>query len=96
MSTSITREREDDDEGLRSPKRTKVDDLADEHTPDETLITAHENEPESILPPSHVLLGVSSPPISSDGLRQVLESDVGISEYISREVAPISGIIKQR
>ncbi|KAF8845835.1 tRNA pseudouridine synthase D [Paxillus ammoniavirescens] len=96
MSTSITREREDDDEGLRSPKRTKVDNLVDEHTPDETVITALGIEPKSILPPSHVLLGVSSPPTSSDGFRQLLESDVGISEYISREVAPISGIIKQR
>jgi tRNA pseudouridine13 synthase len=51
---------------------------------------------ESILPPSHaVLLGIA-PTFSSDGLRQVLQTDVGISEYISRDVPPISGIIKQR
>ncbi|KAF9226574.1 tRNA pseudouridine synthase D [Gyrodon lividus] len=99
MSVSITREREDGDEGLRSPKRTKVDNLANEHAPSETIqtqSTPDKTEPESILPPSHVLLGVSSSPTSSDGLRQLLESDVGISEYISRDVAPISGIIKQR
>jgi tRNA pseudouridine13 synthase len=56
-----------------------------------------ENSPstESVLPPSHTLLGIA-PTFSSDGLRQVLQTDVGISEYISQDVPPISGIIKQR
>ncbi|KIJ70068.1 hypothetical protein HYDPIDRAFT_23214 [Hydnomerulius pinastri MD-312] len=97
MSTSITREREDDEEQSRSPKRTKVDSLPDAPAVSETTKnTPDKSEPESILPPSHILLGKSSPPISSSGLRQLLESDVGISEYISRDVPPISGIIKQR
>ncbi|KAF9247319.1 tRNA pseudouridine synthase D [Melanogaster broomeanus] len=100
MSTSIARERDDDDdEALRSTKRTKIDDITDEHAPGEiiqTQSTPDKPESKSILPPSHVLLGVSSPPTSSEGLRQLLESDVGISEYISRDVAPFSGIIKQR
>ena len=93
----------------RSPKRTKVDELADvddgpivvDTSPlmKAALVAADSKDDspstESVLPPSHTLLGIV-PTFSSDGLRQVLQTDVGISEYISRDVPPISGIIKQR
>jgi tRNA pseudouridine13 synthase len=107
MSSSTIREREDDEELARSPKRTKVDELADDGpivvdvSPlmKSALVAADSKEnsstSESVLPPSHTLLGIA-PTFSSDGLRQVLQTDVGISEYISRDVPPISGIIKQR
>ncbi|KAH7929415.1 tRNA pseudouridine synthase D [Leucogyrophana mollusca] len=111
MSSATIRERDTDDEDLtRSPKRTKVSDVLEPDTvaPTETGEQADSDvvptlprakasvEDESVLPPSHVLLGIPSPTLSADGLRQVLESDVGISEYIGRDVPPISGIIKQR
>ncbi|KAF8138435.1 tRNA pseudouridine synthase D [Boletus edulis] len=93
------REREDDDrEPTRSPKRIKTSELDDNHTVSESLQAEHESQEaqESILPPSHVLLGLSPPQTTSGGLRQLLERDVGISEYITRDLPPIRGIIKQR
>lgn len=110
MSSSAVREREDDEELARSPKRTKVDELIDDGpivadtSPlmSAALAVTDSKEgssavaaAESVLPPSHTLLGIA-PTFSSNGLRQVLQTDVGISEYISRDVPPISGIIKQR
>lgn len=98
MSASI-REREDDDSESRSPKRTKTTtEFDDDHVVGENFQAGHESNKaeEPILPPSHILLGVGSPQTTSDGLRQLLECDVGISEYISRDLPPISGIIKQR
>lgn len=100
MSASI-REREDDNSESRSPKRTKITEVDnDDDDAGESSQAVHESNheevAESILPPSHVLLGLSSPETTSYGLRQLLECDVGISEYISRDLPPISGIIKQR
>ncbi|KAG2116077.1 tRNA pseudouridine synthase D [Suillus discolor] len=109
MSSSAIREREDDEELARSPKRAKVDELTDDGpivadtSPlmSAAIAAADSKEStsavaaESVLPPSHALLGIA-PTFSSNGLRQVLQTDVGISEYISRDVPPISGIIKQR
>lgn len=48
---------------------------------------------EEILPPSHALLGIRSPG-TGESLR-VMESDVGISEYISHNIPSVNGIIKQ-
>ncbi|KAG2077310.1 tRNA pseudouridine synthase D [Suillus decipiens] len=99
MSSAAIRERENDEELARSPKRTKLD--ADEHIVADTSPLTDSKEgssavaAESVLPPSHALLGIA-PSFASNGLRQVLQTDVGISEYISRDVPPISGIIKQR
>lgn len=90
MSASI-REREDDDSQSRSPKRTKTTEFDDNH-----VVGSSSQAEQSILPPSHVLLGLGSPQITSNGLRQLLECDVGISEYITHDLPPISGIIKQR
>jgi tRNA pseudouridine13 synthase len=52
---------------------------------------------EAILPPSHSLLG-TAPPLQdeSGAIIRLMESDVGISEYIAKNVPKISGIIKQR
>ncbi|KAG2141802.1 tRNA pseudouridine synthase D [Suillus bovinus] len=98
MSSSAVREREDDEELTRSPKRIKLDELTDDGPIADTSPLASAAVAvavESVLPPSHALLGIA-PTFSSNGLRQVLQTDVGISEYISRDVPPISGIIKQR
>ena len=110
MSSSAVREREDDEELARSPKRTKVDESTDDGpivadtSPlmSSALAAAADSKEDSpsapvvnVLPLSHTLLGIAST-FSSDGLRQVLQTDVGISEYISRDVPTISGIIKQR
>ncbi|OSX60298.1 hypothetical protein POSPLADRAFT_1075036 [Postia placenta MAD-698-R-SB12] len=52
---------------------------------------------EPMLPPSHALLGAPPPVFSSDGTMQcIMETDVGISEYIGHDVPKIEGIIKQR
>jgi tRNA pseudouridine13 synthase len=52
---------------------------------------------ETILPPSHSLLG-SAPPLQDENgaIIRLMEYDVGISEYIAKDVQKIGGIIKQR
>ena len=50
-----------------------------------------------LLPPSHALLGAprhAEP--DEDGFTQMLETDVGISEYVGRDIPPIQAVIKQR
>lgn len=85
-------------------KRLKVDDTVEELNtdPSEILSTApsdsvHSAAKETILPLSHFLLG-TAPPLQdeSGAIIRLMESDVGISEYISKDVPKISGIIKQR
>jgi tRNA pseudouridine13 synthase len=49
-----------------------------------------------LLPPSHSLLDVPLREESSDAFFRLSESDVGISEYVGRDVPKIAGIIKQR
>lgn len=99
MSVPI-REREDDNSESRSPKRTKTTDseLDDNHGTGQAsqLVQEPNRDEESILPPSYILLGLSLPQTTSDGLRQLRECDVGISEYIARDLPSISCIIKQR
>ena len=90
-------------------KRLKVDDTAEElNTPGSasdlsaTLPTppsdsAHNATNETILPPSHSLLGTAPPLQDENGaIIRLMETDVGISEYIAKGVPKISGIIKQR
>jgi tRNA pseudouridine13 synthase len=101
-----TREREPDDtEFERSPKRTRVDHPPVSENPssgDDVAVTdlpASEDtnlvESQNLLPPSHILLGI--PPPTSDGhILRILERDVGISEYVGRDIRRIDGIIKQR
>ena len=77
----------------RSPKRARIDESSAEGIVEEKK----QPEDECILPPSHVLLGTSAPSLTPDGsIYKILETDVGISEYIARDVPKISGIIKQR
>ncbi len=87
-------------------KRLKVDDTTEEsnRAPDlsETspiVPSDSANVPakESILPPSHSLLG-TAPPLQDEtgAIIRLMESDVGISEYIAKNVSKINGIIKQR
>lgn len=52
---------------------------------------------ENFLPPSHVLLGKQPAKESVDvNFPRVTELDVGISEYVSHDVPPMHGVIKQR
>ncbi|KZV76135.1 tRNA pseudouridine synthase D [Peniophora sp. CONT] len=52
---------------------------------------------QSLIPPSHVLLETTPPAYSEDGmLLRIMETDVGISEYIAKNTPQIGGIIKQR
>lgn len=52
---------------------------------------------ENLLPPSRSLLGASLPDNTAESLsHRTVEFDVGISEYVSRDLPPIHGIIKQR
>jgi len=112
MSTSPkTRPRDDEEPQLeRSPKRTKIDDaqvldasmdtdasIGVEPVAEPSGNDAEEVEQESMLPPSHAMLGAPPPVYTSDGLMQrIMETDVGISEYIGHDVPKIEGIIKQR
>ena len=53
--------------------------------------------PQNLIPPSHVLLETAPPAYSEDGLLlRIMETDVGISEYIAKNTPKIGGIIKQR
>jgi tRNA pseudouridine13 synthase len=98
---SATRKREGEDVELEnSPKRARIDlqesaTDAPTITPTET-IAATLSEHDTILPPSHALLGIPSPEMKGEENLRILESDVGISEYISRDIPQIQGIIKQR
>lgn len=50
-----------------------------------------------LLPPSHALLGITRDgEPGGDGFTQMLETDVGISEYVGRDIPPIQAVIKQR
>lgn len=74
----------DVDDSVSEPffKKRKIDE-------DSTLL-------ENILPPSHTLLNIGAPCFNSDGVIQIREEDVGISEYLRRDIPIIKGIIKQR
>jgi tRNA pseudouridine13 synthase len=50
-----------------------------------------------LLPPSHALLGITRhEQADEDGFIQMLETDVGISEYVGRDIPAIRAVIKQR
>ena len=87
-------------------KRLKVDDAAEESklAPDLSATlpivpsdSVSDAPKETILPPSHSLLGTAPPSQDESGaIIRLMESDVGISEYIAKNVPRINGIIKQR
>jgi tRNA pseudouridine13 synthase len=87
-------------------KRLKVDDVTEEsksaldlsaNLPIVPSDSATDAPKETILPPSHSLLG-TAPPLQDEtgAIIRLMESDVGISEYIAKNVPKINGIIKQR
>jgi tRNA pseudouridine13 synthase len=82
-------------------KRVKIDDTAAETdaqvaTPPPATATTSELGA-NILPPSHSLLGIAPPLQDENGaIIRLMESDVGISEYIAKDAPKIGGIIKQR
>lgn len=117
MSTSVVRERESEDDGGPSPKRTKVDEPSQEAPPEIDTVMDTDTAPttssepaaklpgpsietvedEAILPPSHALLRAPRHIGSHSGADlRIMETDVGISEYVGSDIPKIEGIIKQR
>ena len=72
---------EQDEDIAPSPKRIKLD---------ASLQT------ESVLPPSHSLLGVPLPVAPTGQPLNFTEADVGISEYVAKDIIKVEAIIKQR
>lgn len=96
MSSLVIHEREQDDADLeRYTKRSKTDTETKEDQA-ATAQNSHNEEAEHILPASHALLGIPLPLAKEGSALNILEKDVGISEYIGRGEAKIEGIIKQR
>ena len=84
------------DEQERAAKRVKLDSDSNDNV--DAVLTVTEEEatsvPETLLPPSRILLGTRPGQPTSIGHTE--EYDVGISEYISKDLPPIHAIIKQR
>ena len=86
-------------------KRLKVEDIVEEskYAPESSVTLsiapsdASVASEATILPPSHSLLG-TAPPLQdeSGSIIRLMETDVGISEYIAKHVPKFGGIIKQR
>jgi tRNA pseudouridine13 synthase len=94
---SAVREREDDGVSERLSKRPRTtEELAADIMEDTPSISA-EGKPDSVLPPSHALLAAPRHAGSTDGPElRIMETDVGISEYVGNDIPQIQGIIKQR
>ncbi|KAF8897636.1 pseudouridine synthase [Infundibulicybe gibba] len=89
MSSLVVHEREQDDGDIeRYSKRSRIDE--DENQAKDASTDPH------ILPPSHALLGIPLPVAQEGAAMNFMETDVGISEYIGKDVSKIEGIIKQR
>lgn len=89
--TTLHRPRGDDTPAADQPptKRQKIYDSQPQNSTEVVKVP--------LLPPSHALLGVSQPgEADEDGFTQMLETDVGISEYVGRDIPPIQAVIKQR
>jgi tRNA pseudouridine13 synthase len=97
-AVSIGSKREAEPEALveSSPKRIKLS--LDDVEANEIALPepAQNDQPTSILPPSHALLGAAFREYDPNAPSQLLETDVGISEYVHRAASKIDGIIKQR
>lgn len=72
---------EHDDNIAPSPKRIKLD---------------LSLQPESVLPPSHSLLGIPLPAAPPGQPINFTEANVGISEYVAKDAPKVEAIIKQR
>jgi tRNA pseudouridine13 synthase len=95
---ALTRAREHDDASSeRSSKRPRMDGVEHITIAEEDLVSSGSTwELSNLLPPSHALLGVTHQTASDGSQFRLMEADVGVSEYISRGVSKIEGIIKQR
>jgi hypothetical protein len=90
-TTTLHHSREDDTPAADQPptKRQKLDNRQAPATSE--IVRA------PLLPPSHGLLGITRDGgADGDGFTQMLETDVGISEYVGRDIPPIQAVIKQR
>ena len=90
-TTTLHRLREEDPPAADQPptKRPKLDNHQAQN-PSEVVKAP-------LLPPSHALLGITKDgEPDGDGFMQMLETDVGISEYVGRDIPPIQAVIKQR
>lgn len=86
----------DGDVPMNGDREVAVIDISELEEQD-AIDNATNQERESMLPPSHALLNAPPPVYGPDGsMQQIMETDVGISEYIGHDVPPIEGIIKQR
>jgi tRNA pseudouridine13 synthase len=92
MATSSRERGHSEPEEERSAKRAKVEsDGKDDQLSDELQPALQRH-----LPPSHALLGVPPQESFTEAFPSLSEGDVGISEYVDRNVPKIEGIIKQR
>jgi tRNA pseudouridine13 synthase len=100
---SSTREREEDEIAEPAAKRTRLESEEDgfqsktdpTDAKNEAINTAQPSL--NVLPPSHALLSAPSHSGSTEGSDlRILETDVGISEYVGHDIPKIEGIIKQR
>ena len=90
-TTTTLHSREDDTPAADQPptKRQKLGDHQAQN-PSEVVKAP-------LLPPSHALLGITRDgEPGEDGFTQMLETDVGISEYVGRDISPVQAVIKQR
>lgn len=90
-TTTPHRSREEDAPAVDQPptKRLKLD--------NPQVPTTSDAVKAPLLPPSHALLGITrDEEPDGDGFTQMLETDVGISEYVGRDIPPIQAVIKQR
>ena len=108
LRMTTVRAREDDElQDERTPKRLKLSE--DEPHQVDIIVSGatagegaqgqfHVYNLENLLPPSRELLGLPpTPQIPLDGvMHRTSEPDVGISEYIGKDLPTIQGIIKQR
>ena len=93
------------DETTTLPHRPRGDDILAAEQPPTKRQKTSDNKTQNLtevakvplLPPSHALLGVARQgEPDEDGFIQMFETDVGISEYVGRDIPPIGAVIKQR
>lgn len=90
-TTTPHRPREGDTPSADQPP-TKRQKLGDDQN-----LTTSEVVKTPLLPPSHALLEITrGGEPDGDGFTQMLETDVGISEYVGWDIPPIQAVIKQR
>lgn len=102
-TTNASTEKQDDmvvdTEGVQNVEIVVVSETEQEIDEDPNPNQKSDTDPklQNFLPPSRILLGANpSGPTSNPEFSRTTEVDVGISEYVSHDVPPIHGVIKQR